>query len=64
MLMICSWHHPVNDDIMITMRTTLSLDDDLIPQVKTYAVIRDITVGKAVSELCAEVCTHRYGRVS
>ena len=37
MLMICSWHHPVNDDIIITMRTTLSLDDDLIPQVKTYA---------------------------
>jgi len=51
MLMICSWHHPVNDDIIITMRTTLSLDDDLIPQVKTYAVSRDITVGKAVSEL-------------
>ena len=36
---------------MITMRTTLSLDDDLIPQVKTYAESRDITVGKAVSEL-------------
>lgn len=33
------------------MRTTLSLDDDLIPQVKTYAESRDITVGKAVSEL-------------
>ena len=33
------------------MRTTLSLDDDLIDQVKTYAATRDITVGKAVSEL-------------
>ncbi|HVH71816.1 MAG TPA: antitoxin [Candidatus Dormibacteraeota bacterium] len=33
------------------MRTTLSLDDDLVPRVKTYAVSRDITVGKAVSEL-------------
>jgi hypothetical protein len=33
------------------MRTTLSLDDDLLPQVKTYAKSRDITVGKAVSEL-------------
>jgi len=33
------------------MRTTLSLDDDLLLQVKTYAVSRDITVGKAVSEL-------------
>lgn len=33
------------------MRTTLSLDDDLVPQVKTYAESRDITVGKAVSEL-------------
>ena len=36
---------------MVVMRTTLSLDDDLIPQVKTYAESRDITVGKAVSEL-------------
>ena len=51
MLMTCSWHHPVDDDIIITMRTTLSLDDDLIPRVKTYAESRDITVGKAVSEL-------------
>jgi len=33
------------------MRTTLSLDDDLLLQVKTYAESRDITVGKAVSEL-------------
>ena len=33
------------------MRTTLSLDDDLLPQVKTYAESRDISVGKAVSEL-------------
>ena len=33
------------------MRTTLSLDDDLIPRVKAYAESRDITVGKAVSEL-------------
>jgi hypothetical protein len=33
------------------MRTTLSLDDDLVSQVKRYAETRDITVGKAVSEL-------------
>ena len=33
------------------MRTTLSLDDDLLPSVKTYAQSRDISVGKAVSEL-------------
>jgi len=33
------------------MRTTLSLDDDLVPQVKTYAQSRDLSVGKAVSEL-------------
>jgi hypothetical protein len=33
------------------MRTTLSLDDDLVPRVQTYAESRDITVGKAVSEL-------------
>ena len=35
---------------MVVMRTTLSLDDDLISQVKTYAESRDITAGKAVSE--------------
>ena len=33
------------------MRTTLSLDDDLLSSVKTYAQSRDISVGKAVSEL-------------
>ena len=41
----------MRNDIIFAMRTTLSLDDDLIPQVKTYAESRDITVGKAVSEL-------------
>jgi len=33
------------------MRTTLSLDDDLIPRVKAYAEGRDLSLGKAVSEL-------------
>ena len=33
------------------MRTTLSLDDDLLPDVKTYAESRDMSLGKAVSEL-------------
>lgn len=33
------------------MRTTLSLDDDLVSTVKTYAESRDISLGKAVSEL-------------
>jgi hypothetical protein len=33
------------------MRTTLSLDDDVIAHVKTYAESREISVGKAVSEL-------------
>lgn len=33
------------------MRTTLSLDDDIIEPVKTYAEARDIAIGKAVSEL-------------
>ena len=33
------------------MRTTLSLDDDLLPYVKTYAESREISIGKAVSEL-------------
>jgi len=38
-------------DIILGMRITLSLDDDLIPRVKTYAESRDLSVGKAVSEL-------------
>jgi hypothetical protein len=38
-------------DIILGMRTTISLDDDLIPHVKTYAQSRDISVGKAVSDL-------------
>ena len=33
------------------MRTTLALDDDILTQVKTYADSRDISLGKAVSEL-------------
>lgn len=33
------------------MRTTLSLDDDVLEEVKTYAQKRDIALGKAVSEL-------------
>ena len=33
------------------MRTTLSLDDDVFAEVKTYAKSRDVALGKAVSEL-------------
>jgi hypothetical protein len=33
------------------MRTTLSLDDDVIPLVKRYADGRSLALGKAVSEL-------------
>lgn len=33
------------------MRTTLSLDDDVFREAKTYAKSRDIPIGKAVSEL-------------
>ena len=33
------------------MRTTLSLDDDVFREAKTYAERRDIPIGKAVSEL-------------
>ena len=33
------------------MRTTLSLDDDVLQEAKTYARSRDIALGKAVSEL-------------
>jgi hypothetical protein len=33
------------------MRTTLSLDDDVLQEVKTYAKGRDVAIGKAVSDL-------------
>jgi hypothetical protein len=33
------------------MRTTLSLDDDVLQEVKAYAKSRDVAIGKAVSEL-------------
>jgi Arc/MetJ family transcription regulator len=33
------------------MRTTLSLDDDVVQQIKTYAKNRDVSIGKAVSDL-------------
>ena len=33
------------------MRTTLSLDDDIIESVRTFAETRDLSLGKAVSEL-------------
>ncbi len=33
------------------MRTTLSLDDDILAEVKAYAATRDVALGKAVSEL-------------
>jgi hypothetical protein len=33
------------------MRTTLSLDDDIFREAKSYAERRDIPIGKAVSEL-------------
>ncbi len=38
-------------DIIVLMRTTLSLDDDVFLVVKTYAEIRSLAMGKAVSEL-------------
>ena len=36
---------------MEDMRTTLSLDDDIVPEVKRYAVSRRLALGKAASEL-------------
>jgi hypothetical protein len=38
-------------DIIIYMRTTLSLDDDVFEVLKTYAENRSLAMGKAVSEL-------------
>ena len=33
------------------MRTTLSLEDDVLREVKAYAKSRDVSIGKAVSDL-------------
>jgi hypothetical protein len=33
------------------MRTTLSLDDDVLQEVKAFAKSRDVAIGKAVSDL-------------
>lgn len=33
------------------MRTTLALDDDVLDQVKQYAAVRNLSVGKAATEL-------------
>jgi len=33
------------------MRTTISLDDDIVPAVKQYAARRSVALGKAVSDL-------------
>ena len=33
------------------MRTTLSIDDDVLEAARTYARTRDLAIGKAVSEL-------------
>ncbi len=38
-------------DIIVYMRTTLSLDDDVFQVVKIYADNRSLAIGKAVSEL-------------
>jgi hypothetical protein len=35
----------------LTMRTTLSLDDDVFQVVRSYAESRSLALGKAVSEL-------------
>jgi len=38
------WHH-------WEMRTTLSLDDDILQEIRAYAKSRDISIGRAVSDL-------------
>lgn len=39
------------------MRTTISLDDDVVPLVKRYARRRSLSVGKAVSSLVRRALT-------
>lgn len=39
------------------MRTTLSIDDDVLPLVKRYAASRSLALGKAVSDLVRRAFT-------
>jgi hypothetical protein len=43
--------------IIIAMRTTLSLDDDVLRLVKRYAETRSLTLGEAVSDLVQRALT-------
>lgn len=38
-------------DIIIVMRTTLNLDDDVLDELKQYAEVRSLGLGKAASEI-------------
>jgi hypothetical protein len=44
-------------DIIYDVRTTLSIDDDVVPLVKQYANDRSLAIGKAVSELVRRALT-------
>jgi hypothetical protein len=41
----------LNQSIIVDMRTTLTLDDDILRLVKRYAASRSLTLGEAVSHL-------------
>jgi hypothetical protein len=47
----CSLTSFFGDNIIESMRVTLSLDDDVLREVKRYAGRRGLALGKAVSEL-------------
>ena len=44
--------------MILTMRTTLNLDDDAFELAKNYAKDRSITLGKALSELVRRGSPH------
>ena len=52
------------DIISPLLRTTIALDDDLIPELKSYAEHRDLSVAKAVSELVRKASPHLCARVN
>jgi len=68
------FHHPMSKcrvDIIAkighhkSMRTTLSLDDEVLGLVKRYAESRSLGLGKAVSELVRRgLTTHRATRIA
>ena len=46
-----AWHQPHHDAILITVRTTLEIDDDVLAAARTLSHRKNQSIGRAISEL-------------